>query len=70
MKNIDNRLTMLEKTLTPDPMMVLSEFPDGTTVVVTVDDMIARGGGFCKVISGSDLTDLDRILATIPGDAR
>ena len=69
MKNIDNRLTMLEKTLTPDPMMVLSEFPDGTTEVVTVDDMIARGGGFCKVISGSDMNDLDKILSTIAGGA-
>lgn len=70
MKNIDNRLTMLEKELTPDPMRVLAQLPDGTNAVMTVDEMIELGAGFCKNVAGADMNDLDKILATIPGDAR
>lgn len=69
MKTIENRLTTLEKTLTPDPMRVLAQLPDGTNAVMTVDEMIELGAGFCKVVSGTDMNDLDKILATIPGGA-
>lgn len=69
MKNIDNRLTMLEKTLTPDPLRVLVQMPDGTNAVMNVDEMIKSGAGFCKVVSGTDMNDLDKILATILGGA-
>lgn len=62
MKNIDNKLTALEKELTPDPLRVLAMLPEGTERVLTVEEMQELDAAFCRVISGSDMRDLDKLL--------
>lgn len=68
--NTQTRLERLEKRMIPDPLIVIAKLPNGETAQMTVSEMLQRGAGFCKVVSGSDMNDLDRILATIPGGAR
>ena len=64
-KNINARLTALESQYKRQRIIVLAMLPDGTETSMTVGEMIERGAGFCKVIGGCDLTDIDKILNTI-----
>ena len=62
MNDLMKRLSKLERERLEEPLIVLATTPTGETVV-TVDEMIQKGFGFCRVISGSSLADLDRILS-------
>lgn len=64
-KSLNNRLTALESLYMRDRIIVLAELPDGTRRSMTVDEMIEEQAGFCKVLSGCDLSDLDKILDSI-----
>lgn len=66
-KSLNNRLTALESLYKRDRIIVLAELPDGTKRSMTVDEMIEEQAGFCKVLSGCDLSDLDIILDSIAG---
>lgn len=64
-KSLNNRLMALESLYKRDRIIVLAELPDGTRRSMTVDEMIEEQAGFCKVLSGCDLSDLDKILDSI-----
>ncbi len=59
-----NSLGLRLKELTPERIIVLAELPDGTREEMTVDRMLETGADFCRVVSGNDLKDIDRILST------
>lgn len=60
-----NRLRRLEARR-PDGIIVEASF-DGITQKMSVPEFVARGGVWpdAKIISGSDLSDLDLLLATV-----
>ena len=68
-KGLNARLTALEGCYKRDRLVVLAWLPDGTQRPMTVDEMIELNGGFCKVLSGNDLEDLDTILNLIEAKA-
>lgn len=49
-----------------DPLIVIAELPDTKELQkMTVAEMLETGSGFVRVVSGSSLTDLDKILDSI-----
>ena len=66
MKSIETRLQCLEARFKRDPLMLLCS--DG--VVRTACNAIADGIAWCRVVSGSDLFDLDMMLAEIRNKAK
>ena len=66
MKNAVARLEELEKRHLQDPLIVIAELPETNELKkMTVAEMLETGSGFVKVVSGSSLTDLDKILDSI-----
>jgi hypothetical protein len=66
MKSALTRLEELEKRHLQDPLIVIAELPDTKELQkMTVAEMLETGSGFVKVVSGSSLTDLDKILESI-----
>lgn len=66
MKSALTRLEELEKRHLQDPLIVIAELPDTNELKkMTVAEMLETGSGFVKVVSGSSLTDLDKILDSI-----
>ncbi len=66
MKSALTRLEELEKRHLQDPLIVIAELPDTKELQkMTVAEMLETGSGFVKVVSGSSLTDLDKILDSI-----
>ena len=63
MHNIESRLTILEASRRQDPLIILCEDVDGNTAKMTVQEMLDSGRGFVKVVRGSRLSDLDKLLA-------
>ena len=61
MKSIHERLAALEERMKVDPLIVL--LADGTTC--TARERVANGGGWCSVVGGSDLKDLELLLNTL-----
>lgn len=61
MKSIHERLSALEERMKVDPLIVL--LADGTTC--TARECVANGWGWCRVVGGSDLKDLELLLNTI-----
>ena len=66
MKSIEERLHNLEIRYRRDPLMLSCS--DG--VIRTVREAIAAGVGWCRVVGGSDLFDLDMMLAEIRNKAK
>lgn len=62
MHNIESRLAALEAGRRSDPLLVLAEDDDGNTTRMTVTEMLNAGRGFVRVVGGSSLKDLDRLL--------
>jgi len=66
MKSALTRLEELEKRHLQDPLIVIAELPDTKELQkMTVAEMLETGSGFVRVVSGSSLTDLDKILDSI-----
>lgn len=66
MKSAITRLEELEKRHLQDPLIVIAELPDTHELhKMTVAEMLETGSGFVRVVSGSSLTDLDKILNSI-----
>jgi len=66
MKSALTRLEELEKRHLQDPLIVIAELPDTNELKkMTVAEMLETGSGFVRVVSGSSLTDLDKILDSI-----
>ena len=63
MKSFLARLAALEASRRRDPLILLCEDDDGNTVRMTVKEMLDSGRGFVKVVRGSRLSDLDKLLA-------
>ena len=63
MKSFLARLAALEASSRQDPLLVLCEDDDGNTARMTVKEMLDSGRGFVKVVRGSRLSDLDKLLA-------
>ena len=63
MHNIESRLTVLEASRRQDPLIILCEDVDGNTAKMTVQEVLDTGRGFVRVVSGSRLSDLDKLLA-------
>ena len=62
MRDILTRLEFLEASRRQDPLILLCEDDDGNTVRMTVTEMLNAGRGFVRVVGGSSLKDLDRLL--------
>ena len=62
MRDILTRIELLEASRRQDPLLVLCEDDDGNTVRMTVTEMLNAGRGFVRVVGGSSLKDLDRLL--------
>ena len=63
MKSTLARIEELEKLYNNEPLIVLAELPNSKELQkMTVADMLEQGGGFVKVIGGSNLKDLDKLL--------
>ena len=63
MKGALSRLTALEHSCLQDPLIVLAEDGEGNTEKMTVTEMLNTGRGFVKVVRGSRLSDLDKLLS-------
>lgn len=68
-KTLNNRLQALESLYRRDRIIVVARLPDGTEVPLSVNEMVEQGAAFCRVLEGSDLSDLDRILESIAKEA-
>ena len=63
MKTRIMRLEQRARALSGEPLLVLYQTPDGAEHKGSVDDMIRAGGNFVRVLSGSRLKDIDKMLA-------
>ena len=63
MKSFLARLAALEASSRQDPLIVLAEDDDEIMQTMTVQAMLDSGRGFVKVVRGSRLSDLDKLLA-------
>ena len=63
MKSFLVRLAALEASRRQDPLIILCEDVDGNTAKMTVQEVLDTGRGFVRVVSGSRLSDLDKLLA-------
>lgn len=63
MKSFLARLAALEASRRQDPLIILCEDVDGNTAKMTVQEVLDTGRGFVRVVSGSRLSDLDKLLA-------
>lgn len=63
MKNALSRLMALEHSCLQDPLIVLAEDENGNSEKMPVQEMLSSGRGFVKVVRGSRLSDLDKLLA-------
>lgn len=61
--NLNKRLRALQLLVNGDPLVVRFKDQAGVDRVGSVDDLVKQDGDFVKVISGSSLKDVDRILA-------
>lgn len=57
-KRIEERI----KKLLPEHLKMLCRLPDGTERVMDVQEMIDTGSEFIKVVRGSNMADLDKML--------
>ena len=62
MRDILTRLELLEASRRQDPLVLLCEDDNGNTARMTVTEMLNAGRGFVRVVGGSSLKDLDRLL--------
>ena len=62
MKSILTRIELLEASRRSDPLLVLCEDSNGDTAKMTVAEMFDTGRGFVRIVGGSRLSDLDRLL--------
>lgn len=63
MKSALSRLTALEHSCLQDPLIVLAEDDNGNAEKMSVQEMLSSGRGFVKVVRGSRLSDLDKLLS-------
>jgi hypothetical protein len=62
-KNILTRLELLERGQRGDPLIILTDDNNGHVKKMTVAEMFCSGNyGFVRVVGGSSLSDLDRLL--------
>lgn len=62
MKSLLTRIELLETSRRSDPLLVLCKDSNGDTAKMTVSEMLNAGSGFVRVVGGSSLSDLDRLL--------
>lgn len=62
MKSQIARLELLEASRRSDPLLVLCEDSNGDVAKMTVSEMLNGERGFVRVVGGSSLKDLDRLL--------
>ena len=65
MKALYKRLREMELRTNGDPLRVQFIDQAGVERIGSVDDLESCGGDFVRVVAGSSLKDLDRILTTI-----
>lgn len=70
MKSQIARLELLEARRRADPLLVLCEDSNGDTAKMTVAEMFDTGRGFVRVVGGSSLKDLDRLLMAFHDKAK
>lgn len=63
MRDILTRLELLEASRRQDPLILLCEDDNGNTEKMTVQQMLDSGRGFVRVVRGSRLSDLDKLLS-------
>ena len=63
MRDILTRIELLEASRRQDPLILLCEDDNGNAARMTVTEMLNAGRGFVRVVSGSRLSDLDKLLA-------
>ena len=62
MKSLLTRIELLETSRRSDPLLVLCEDSNGDTAKMTVAEMFDTRRGFVRIVGGSRLSDLDRLL--------
>lgn len=70
MKSILTRIELLEASRRSDPLLVLAEDEHGNTEKMTVAEMFDTGREFVRVVGGSRLSDLDRLLMAFQDKAK
>lgn len=65
MRNILTRLELLEASRRQDPLILLTVDSEGNQKKMTVSEMVQSDNyGFVRVVSGSSLRDLDKLLSS------
>ena len=73
MRRSEAKLTLLServRRVAGTPLIVQYELDSGEQRTGTVDEMLAADGIFCRVIDGSSLKDLDKILNSLLAAAK
>ena len=63
---LKSRLQKTENRL-PKKLIILADV-NGVQIEMTIDEFCATNAGFCRVLRGNSLNDLDRILNIILGE--
>lgn len=66
MRGFDRRIQQLEARL-PKPFVILCRTPGGVVCEMTTDEFISSNADFIKVVRGSSLRDLDKVLDSFGG---
>ena len=61
MQGFDRRIRRLEEQL-PKPLVILCRTSNGSVCEMAVDEFLSSNAGFIKVVRGSSLRDLDKVL--------
>ena len=62
MKSLLTRIELLEASRRSDPLIILTVDGFGNEKKSTVSEMLQNDLGFVRVVGGSSLSDLDRLL--------
>lgn len=62
MKSLLTRIELLETSRRSDPLIILTVDGFGNEKKSTVSEMLQNDLGFVRVVGGSSLSDLDRLL--------
>lgn len=66
MWDFEKRIRRLEAQL-PKPLVILCRTTGGTVREITADEFISNNADFVKVVRGSSLRDLDKVLDSFGG---
>lgn len=66
MWDFEKRIRRLEAQL-PKPLVILCQTPGGVVCEMTADEFTSSNAEFIKVVRGSSLRDLDKVLESFGG---